>query len=608
MSPLRIWIGILLFGIFSFASNTALNLPSWIERQMELVRQSNEANLTQERIAEIIDERDKLYDKAIDTILADKNLLQKGRNRYDKTLFRLQKMIDINKRQGNKLAVLRDEVALKSYRLLRLQNAMINRIFDALERYDAQTFEKKMYEIFLETSKKIEALDDPAYKAWLRKNPKNRIERQIKRNIEIFYALKEINADIMRYFASDAMRIYRYNRFSRFPLLKPLFQLTHAPVFEETDAWLREYGMSVVKLTLMLIVTLVILFLRKVALRSIERLLLRMRFIDRYVEEILDDVRTPLSLLLLVVNIQLILAIYNDFNNYEWASKTFRIIYTLFVTYIIYKTINGIARVKLETFNRGGKHIKSELFNLSVKIVNFIVILIGSLFVLHFAGVDLTAVLSGLGIGGFAVALAARESLSNFFGTVSILMSDIFSQGDWIQADDKEGHVVEIGLRVTTIRTFDNALIAIPNAKLANSEVKNWSRRVIGRRMKMKIRLRYDAPREALQRTVEEIRELFRSHPGIATEKTAYTDRKDKSAKIVSKEDELGVKRNLMIYLDTFGESSIDILVYAFTKSTAWKDWLEVKEELMYGIMEIVERNGLAFAYPTITIDTECET
>jgi MscS family membrane protein len=337
----------------------------------------------------------------------------------------------------------------------------------------------------------------------------------------------------------------------------------------------------------------------------IERLLLQFRFIGRYAKEILSDIRVPISWLLVAINVELILYIYHDFSNYGISSRIFNILYTLFMTYIILHTLNSIARVKLENIDTSKRKVKSELFNLTVKIINFIVVIIGFLFVLHFSGVNLTTVLSGLGIGGFAVALAARESLSNFFGTLSILMSEVFSQGDWIEVDGKEGNVVEIGLRVTTIRTFENALIAIPNATLANKEVKNWSKRIIGRRIKMSLALKYDSKQENIRKAVEELREMLRAHPGIATEKTIYHTRGKKSAKLVSKEDELGVKRTLLVYLDEFADSSINILLYAFTKSTIWHEWLETKEDIMYRVMEILERNGLEFAFPTVTIDQE---
>jgi len=575
----------------------------WIEQQLQLIFKSMDENITQEQIHTLVQERDRLYNHAIEQILLDKSLLQRKERHYDKEIFTLKKMIAINKRRGNKEAVLRDEVQLKSYRLIQLQNRMINKIFRALDTKKIDTFEKKMHEIIAQDQHEIEALDDPRYKEVLLEKTSNRILKQAQQNIREFYALKEINADILRYFSDEMNRIYRLNRYTRYNILRPVLYINHQPWAKTANAFLKPYGLSVVKLFMMLLVSLIILFIRKVLYGIIETLLLRIKFIGRYAKDVLDQIRTPISLLLLVLNVELLLFIYNDFSSTEMMRKIFNIIYTGFVTYIVFKELNTIARVKMENIHQANQQIKSELFNLTVKIINFIVIIIGLLFALHFAGVNLTAVLSGLGIGGFAVALAARESLSNFFGTLSILMSEVFSQGDWIEADGKEGNVVEIGLRVTTIRTFDNALIAIPNATLANKEVKNWSKRIIGRRIKMKIGVKYDSKREDIQQAIEEIYEMLRDHPNIATEKTIFKDRGKKSAKLVSKEDELGVKRTLMVFLDEFGDSSINILIYAFTKTTVWREWLETKQDVMYKIMEILERHHLAFAFPTITID-----
>ena len=578
----------------------------WIEKQISLIAKSNDANLTQDELKSLVQERERQYAEALNALLLDKNLLQSAVKNYDKEIFTLKKLIEINKRRGNKAAVLRDEVQLKSYALLKIQNRMIRQIFQALNSEKIETFEQKMHKIFAETQIEINALDDQyeLYQQILHSKPKNKLEKQLQQNISEFYALKEINFDILRYFSNNINKLYRLNQYTRFKLLRPALYIDNHVSLYHVNAFLKPYGLSSVKIILIILVSLVILFVRKVLLGVIERLLLRSRFIGRYAKEILDDIRSPISWLLVVINFELILYIYHDFSSYGMISQIFNILYTLFLTFIIFRTLNSIARVKLENIDATRQQIKSELFNLTVKIINFIVLIIGFLFVLHFAGVNLTAVLSGLGIGGFAVALAARESLSNFFGTISILVSEIFSQGDWIEADGKEGNVVEIGLRVTTIRTFDNALIAIPNATLANKEVKNWSKRVIGRRIKMKIGVKYDSRREDLQNAIEEIREMLRTHPDIATEKTIYQERGKKSAKLVSKEDELGVKRTLLVYLDEFADSSINILVYTFTKSTVWNEWLRTKEDVMYKMMEILERNNLTFAFPTITVDT----
>ena len=185
----------------------------------------------------------------------------------------------------------------------------------------------------------------------------------------------------------------------------------------------------------------------------------------------------------------------------------------------------------------------------------------------------------------------------------------MFSQGDWIAVDGKEGTVVEIGLRVTKLRTFDNALIAIPNAVLANQDVKNWNKRSLGRRIKMHVGVKYDSKRENIQNAIAEIHDMLDKHPGIATKNTehSYAKSSKKFRAVVSKDDEEGVKKTLLVYLDEFGDSSINILIYCFSKSVRWQEWLEVKQDVMFNIMNILEKNSLEFAFPSISLYHENE-
>ena len=219
-------------------------------------------------------------------------------------------------------------------------------------------------------------------------------------------------------------------------------------------------------------------------------------------------------------------------------------------------------------------------------------------------GVNLTAILSGLGIGGLAVALAAKDTLANFFATISILVSDTFAQGDWIQVGPSEGTVVEIGLRVTTLRTFDNALISIPNSTLVNDDVKNWSRRTVGRRIKISLGVKYDSKPDDIKNTIEEIRTMLENHPNIATSNTIH-QYENSGFKLVSQDDVYGVKKTLLVYLDEFAASSINILVYCFSSSVVWNEWLEVKQDVMFKIMNILEKNDLEFAFPSLSIYEE---
>jgi MscS family membrane protein len=184
-------------------------------------------------------------------------------------------------------------------------------------------------------------------------------------------------------------------------------------------------------------------------------------------------------------------------------------------------------------------------------------------------------------------------------------MGDTFRQGDWIVADGVEGTVVEIGLRVTTVRTFDNALISVPNANLANTDIKNWNKREIGRRIKMSLGVKYDSKSQDIKNAVNEIREMLHSHPGIATENTEINKTTRQSAKMISYDDANGIKKTLLVYLDEFSDSSINILVYCFSRTVNWAEWLELKEDIMHKIMEIFEKNNLEFAFPSMSIYKE---
>jgi MscS family membrane protein len=340
----------------------------------------------------------------------------------------------------------------------------------------------------------------------------------------------------------------------------------------------------------------------------VQSYLLKIGILEKYSKDIIEKSKKPISIILVLINIDFVIYIYNDFMSTQDVSRFFNVMYAFLLVWMIYRIVNIIANIKIEEISQSNTKVKNEMINVGRKIVNFLIITIGLLFLLYFAGVDLTTVLSGLGIGGLAVALAAKDSLSNFFGTISILMSDVYSQGDWIVVDgNKEGVVTEIGLRVTTLRTFDNALIAIPNATLANKDVKNWNKRTLGRRIKMSLGIKYNSKPEDIKNAVNEIRVMLDKHPKIATKNTEYSYHPTRSTKLVSKDDLQGIKKTLLVYLDEFSASSINILVYCFTKSVDWSEWLETKEEVMHKIMEILEKNSLEFAFPSISIYNENE-
>ncbi len=367
------------------------------------------------------------------------------------------------------------------------------------------------------------------------------------------------------------------------------------------------YGLSGVELVYIIGLIAVIYFFRKIVYVGIERVILSISPIKNYSEQILKKIKSAIESVIIIININMIIYVYNDFSSVEMVSTSFNIIYGFYITLLLYKIVNAVATIKLNSVSSEKSNVKKDIVNVGIKIVNFSILILGLLFILFFSGVDLTAVLSGLGIGGLAVAFAAKDTISNFFGTLSILFSNVFSQGDWIEVDGNEGVVVEIGLRVTTIRTFDNALIAIPNGTFANKEVKNWNKRVLGRRIKMSLGIKYSSSSKDIKNAVDEIRLMLKKHSGIATKETKFEHHKKTKSmtKLVSTDNLEGVKSTLLVYLDSFENSSINILIYCFTKSVQWEEWLIIKQDVMHKIMEILEKNSLEFAFPSLSIYNE---
>ena len=248
--------------------------------------------------------------------------------------------------------------------------------------------------------------------------------------------------------------------------------------------------------------------------------------------------------------------------------------------------------------------VRRELFSLIINLTKVALIIIYLVIFLSKLGVNLTAIITSLGIGGVIIGFGAKETISNFFDSIRLVSEDAFHIGDWIETREFEGFVTEIGLTSTQIRTFDNALIVIPNSKLANDWIKNWSRRMIGRRIKFYLRLKPTTDTKELKRVVNEIKEMLRSHQDIVTEDKI----KDKLKKHLYKnalfliEDKYGVRKTLLVYVDKIDEYSIDILIYAFSITIDWDKWLKIKQDVIFKILEIIKNSKLELALPTYII------
>jgi MscS family membrane protein len=602
-----------LFFTFTLFGQEEYKYSPFIDKQIEITYKLSDANISEEEANKLLNLQTELYEEELNYVMMNKDEIIKNVKEYKSEIFSLKRIITINQRAGNTYAVLRDEVQIKNYEIVRNINLFVRDVLIALDAPTLEDFDNRLARLVEKNQQELKKIADMDYEEYLSLPDNNsKVVDALKKNIREYYALQEIDSDIISYIYKFEGRMYRLNKFSKYKIIKPVIYINSIDAVQSIDRFLNDYNLSVVKLVIILFLIVVIYIFRKLFYILLHRYLINSKYLNEYAEEIILRTKQTIELLIIVINIDIIIYVYNDFSSVAIISKIFNMIYVALLTYFIYIVVNTIAALNLNKLVRDSSGVKAELINVGIKIINFFIFTIGILFVLYFAGVDLTAVLSGLGIGGFAVAFAAKDTISNFFGTLSILFSNIFSQGDWIEIDGKEGVVVEIGLRVTTLRTFDNALIAIPNGTFASKDIKNWDKRKLGRRIKMKIGVKYDSKREDINNAIVEIREMLQNHPEIATKDTQYehftSHRSKRMVKLVSQDDLEGIKRTLLVFLDEFSDSSINILIYCFSKSVKWEDWLRVKQDVMEKIMEILERNNLEFAFPSLSIydETKC--
>jgi len=577
----------------------------FVSQQIQYIDRIGSIDVSQDEIKSILRDQKKSYSDGLEEIMSHKQAYIDRSGVYENKIFALEKIININRKAQNKYAVLRDEIQVKSFQILANQHKMMKGILGALDDEDSVGFSKALNTYIAKNIADNKPLIETNYDDVLKIKSTSKALASAKENIKDFYAIIDINTDVLNFLRISEYKMYRLNKYSKYNLIGVVLLVNNSKVAETFDPMLEPYGLDVVKLMLIISLIFIIYIIKKLIYIFVERKIAKEDSKEHYAQEILNAISTSIERIILVVNINLIVYILSDFHTGEFFIKFFNMLYSAIFAIIAYKTLNIFAKIKLANLEQNNNKVKNDVINVGIKILNFIVFLIGLMLVLHFAGANLTAILSGLGIGGLAVALAAKDSLANFFGTLSILFSDVLSQGDWIEVHGEQGVVVEIGTRVTTLRTFDNALVAIPNAILANEDVKNWNRRSLGRRIKMNLKIKYDSKSEDIKKAVYDIREMLDTHNAIATEHTEHEYKQRTAPRLVSKDDAQGIKKTLLVYLDEFSDSSIDILVYCFTKSVEWEDWLATKEDIMHKIMAIFEKNNLEFAFPSLSIYNE---
>lgn len=233
--------------------------------------------------------------------------------------------------------------------------------------------------------------------------------------------------------------------------------------------------------------------------------------------------------------------------------------------------------------HRRTKNFSLAMIGWATRAGKILVVALGTATILEIWGIQVGAILAGLGLFGVAVALGAQDVFKNLIAGIFIIAEQRFQNGDWVLAENVvEGMVESIGLRTTKVRRFDMAPVFVPNSKLADNAVTNFSQMTY-RRISWIVGLEYDTTVDQLRRIRDGIEAYILGNSEFAHPPLAPT----------------------FVRVDKFNESSIDLMVYCFTCTTNWAEWLKIKEALTYAIKDIVEGTGSGFAYPSRSLYVE---
>jgi len=218
-----------------------------------------------------------------------------------------------------------------------------------------------------------------------------------------------------------------------------------------------------------------------------------------------------------------------------------------------------------------------------VKSAKVAFVALGAATILEMWGIAVAPIIAGLGLFGVAVALGAQDLFKNLIAGLFVIGERRFHPGDWINVEGVvEGTVEDIGFRTTMVRRFDKAPVYVPNARLADNAVINFSRMTY-RRIYWMVGVEYRTSIEQLREIRDGIERYIHESPEFANPSEVST----------------------FVRIDSFNDSSIDIMLYCFTRTRVWGEWLEIKERLAYKVKEIVEGAGTGFAFPSRSLYLE---
>lgn len=297
-------------------------------------------------------------------------------------------------------------------------------------------------------------------------------------------------------------------------------------------------------------------------------------------DEVLEAFSGPLRFVPIVIGVYISTQYINLNQTLEiFSTNLNRSLITIQIFWFLYKLIDPLSFL----IHKLGDVLTYDLIDWGVRILKFIIFVIGAAAVLEIWGIRVGPILAGLGLLSVAVALGAQDLFKNLISGILILLEKRFQNGDWIKVENVvEGMVEKIGFRSTLVRRFDSSPVMVPNFNFAENAVTNFSN-MQNRRIHWTIGLEYRTTHEQLKNIRDQIESYIQNNGSFV-----------KSS-----------EQPLFVRIEKFSDSSIDLLIYCFVTTKVWGEWLSIKEELALEVKNIVEKNKAGFAFPSQSIYIE---
>lgn len=301
---------------------------------------------------------------------------------------------------------------------------------------------------------------------------------------------------------------------------------------------------------------------------------------ERLAGNFLLPVARPISIFVVLLLLMLFLPVLQlppDATQYVMVAL--RGLIPLFATIVFYRVVDILALYMERLAKKTESTLDDQLVPLIRKTLKTFVVGIGTLFILQNLNIPIMPLLTGISIGGLAFALAAQDTIKNFFGSLMIFIDKPFQIGHWITTGDIDGTVEEVGFRSSRVRTFRNSLMYVPNGKLADSVIDNHGMRQY-RRFFTQIAINYSTPPELIETFTQGLRKIVETHPNT---------RKD----------------TFHVYFNELGSFSLNIMFYIFFEVPDWGAELKARHEVLLEITKLAKNLGVQFAFPTQTLHME---